>query len=336
MAAIKRYGLLTFGLLRHLRADAGVHVIRFRNGRPVKSGRGLAFWFSPHRASIAELPVDDRDMVLFFRGRSKDFQAVTVQGNLTWRVANPNVLGLRVDFSIDLKTGRYTGKPVEQIEGLLTGMSQQLATQYFAQSSVHDLLDAGIEPLRLRLEQGLAGSERLAAMGIEIVAIRLATIAPTAELERALQTPTFESLQQKADEAVFERRALAVEKERAIAENELHNKTELARQEQELIAQEAANGRNRAEAAREALQIAADGEASRIRAVEQASADMEHARIAIYRDLPQHVLLGLAARAFAEKLTKVDSLNVTPDMLASVLGELGRSARPASGDVGRA
>jgi regulator of protease activity HflC (stomatin/prohibitin superfamily) len=331
MAEIKRYGFM-----RHLRADAGVHVMRFRNGRPVRSGRGLAFWFVPHRASIAELPVDDRSMVLFFKGRSKDFQAVTVQGNLTWRVADPDVLGMRVDFSIDLKTGRYTAKPVEQIEGLLTGMSQQLATQYFAQGTVHELLDAGIEPLRVRLEQGLSGSERLAAMGIEIVAIRLMAIAPTTELERALQTPTFESLQQKADEAVFERRALAVEKERAIAENELHNKTELARREQELIAQEAANARNRAEGVRESMQISADGEASRIRAVEQASADMEQARIAIYRDLPPHVLLGLAARAFAEKLTKVDQLNVTPDMLASVINELGRTSRLASGSAGSA
>jgi regulator of protease activity HflC (stomatin/prohibitin superfamily) len=336
MADIKTFGFLTFGFLRHLRADAGVHVMRFRNGRPVKSGRGLAFWFIPHRASIAELPVDDRNMVLFFKGRSKDFQAVTVQGNLTWRVADPDVLGMRVDFSIDLKTGRYRSKPVEQIEDLLTGMSQQLATQYLAQGTVHELLNAGIEPLRVRLEQGLGGSERLTATGVEIVAIRLAAIAPTAELERALQTPTFEGLQQKADEAVFERRALAVEKERAIAENELHNKTELARREQELIAQEAANARNRAEGACDAMQIAADGEAGRIRTVEQANTDMEQARFAIYRDLPAHVQLGLAARAFAEKLTKVDHLNVTPDMLASVLGELGRSTRIASGGAGSA
>ena len=331
MADIKRYGFM-----RHLRADAGVHVMRFRNGRPVRSGRGLAFWFVPRRASIAELPMDDRDMVLFFRGRSKDFQAVTVQGNLTWRVADPNVLGTRVDFSIDLKSGRHTAKPVEQIEALLTGMSQQLATQYFAQAAVHDLLNAGIEPLRLRLEQGLGGNERLAAMGIEIVAIRLAAIAPSAELERALQTPTFEGLQQKADEAVFERRALAVEKERAIAENELHNKTELARREQDLIAQEAANARNRAEGTREAMQIAADGEASRVRTVEQARADMEQARMAIYRDLSSHVLLGLAARELAGKLTKIDHLNVTPDLLATVLGEFGRSTRLPSGEAGRA
>jgi regulator of protease activity HflC (stomatin/prohibitin superfamily) len=318
MADIRKYGFI-----RHLRSDASVHVARFHNGRVAKSGRGLAFWFLPQRASIAELPMDDRDTVMFFKGRSKDFQAVTVQGTLTWRVADPDVLGMRVDFSIDLKSGRYTAKPVEQVDALLTGMSQQLATQYFAQTNVQGLLDAGIEPLRARLEAGLGG-EQLTQMGIAIVAIRLASVAPSAELERALQTPTFEGLQQKADQAVFERRALAVEKERAIAENELHNKTELARRESELISQEAANARHRAEGAREAQQIAADGEASRMRIVEQARADMEQARIAIYRDLPSHVLLGLAAREVAGKLTRIDHLNVTPDLLATVLGELGK------------
>jgi regulator of protease activity HflC (stomatin/prohibitin superfamily) len=175
----------TYGFLRHLRADAGVHVVRFRNGRAVRSKRGLAFWFLPHRASIAELPMDDRNMVLFFKGRSKDFQAIAVQGNLNWRVADPNVLGMRVDFSIDLKTGRYTGKPLEQIEALLTGMSQQLATQYFARHSVHELLAAGIEPLRARLEEGLGRSARLIAMGIEIVAIRLIGVTPSAAGARA-------------------------------------------------------------------------------------------------------------------------------------------------------
>lgn len=330
MADIKKYGFI-----RHLRSDAGVHVMRFRNGRAVKSGRGLSFWFLPQRASIAELPMDDRDTVLFFKGRSKDFQAVTVQGTLTWRVADPDVLGTRVDFSIDLKSGRHTAKPVEQIDSLLTGISQQLATQYFAQTEVQGLLDAGIEPLRARLEAGLGG-ERLAAMGVAIVAIRLAAIAPSAELERALQTPTFEGLQQKADQAVFERRALAVEKERAIAENELHNKTELARRESELIGQEAANARRRAEGAREAEQIAADGEASRLRSVEQARADMEQARFANYRDLPSQVVLGMAARELAGKLTKIDHINITPDLLATLLGELGRRAPGASGEAGHA
>jgi hypothetical protein len=198
---------------------------------------------------------------------------------------------------------------------------------------VQALLDAGLEPLRARLEAGL-GDERLAAMGIAIVAIRLASIAPSAELERALQTPTFEGLQQKADQAVFERRALAVEKERAIAENELHNKTELARRESELIDQEAANARRRAEGARDAEQIAADGEASRLRSVELARAEMEQARFNNYRDLPSEVILGMAARELAGKLTKIEHVNITPDLLATLLGEFNKRTPPASGKAG--
>jgi regulator of protease activity HflC (stomatin/prohibitin superfamily) len=320
MADIRKYPIV-----RHLRSDASVHVTHFRRGRVAHSGRGLAFWFVPQRASIAELPVDDRNMVLFFKGRSRDFQAITVQGTMTWRVANASLLGNRVDFSIDLATGKHTGKPVEQIEALLTGMAQQLATQYFMEANVHDLLEAGIEPLRQRLESNLAGLERLTAMGIEVVAIRLSSIAPTTELERALQTPTFEALQQKADQAVFERRALAVEKERAIAENELQNKTELARRATQLITQEAANARSRAEGERNAKQVEADGEAGRLRVVEEARNELEHARIAIYQDIPVHVLLGLAARELASKLNRIDHLNVTPDLLATLMGELGKT-----------
>jgi regulator of protease activity HflC (stomatin/prohibitin superfamily) len=320
MAEIKKYPFF-----RHLRSDASVHVARFRKGRLVESGRGIAFWFMPGRASVAELPMDDRDMVLFFNGRSKDFQAISVQGNLTWRVADANVLNSRIDFSINLASGRHQSNPIEQIEGLLTGMAQQIATQYLAEGSVHHLIDSGIEPLRSRLEESLTGMARLKEMGLEIVAIRLAAIAPTAELERALQTPTFEALQQKADQAVFERRALAVDKERAIAENEMANKIELARRETQLISQEAANARSKAEGDRDAQQIEADGSASRIRAVDRARTEMEQERIAIYRDLPPQVLLGLAARELAGKLTKIDQLNIAPDLLGQLLGEMGKA-----------
>jgi len=320
MAEIKKYGML-----RHLRSDANVHIIRFSGGKVVQSGRGRTFWFLPHRTSIAEVPMDDRDMVLFFKGRSKDFQALNVQGNLTWRVVDAGVLGSRVDFSLDLATGRHIAKPMEQISALLTGMAQQVATQYFAGAAIHDLLEAGIEPLRAQLEQSLCGAANLSTLGIEVAAIRLSTISPTVELEKALQTPTFEALQQKADQAMYERRALAVEKERAIAENELQNKTELAKRETQLIAQESANARSRAEGTRDAKQVEADAEAGRIRSVEQAHTDMEQARIAIYRELPVQVLLGLAARELAGKLDKIEHLNVTPDLLATILGELGKT-----------
>ena len=77
MATIRR-----FGVLSQLRSEASRYVIRFRNGRARQSGRGLVFWFRPETASVSEVPMDDREMTLFVRGRSQDFQTVAVQGSV--------------------------------------------------------------------------------------------------------------------------------------------------------------------------------------------------------------------------------------------------------------
>jgi len=84
-------------------------------------------------------------------------------------------------------------------------------------------------------------------MGLMMASLRILEIRPSAELEKALQTPTRESIQQDADEATFKRRALAVDKESAIAENELQNRIELATREEQLITQHGLNERRRVE-----------------------------------------------------------------------------------------
>lgn len=310
-----------FGFLAQLRSEASNHVIRYRGGRPRQSGRGLVFWFRPETASIAEIPMDDREMTLFVKGRSQDFQTISIQGTIGWHVIDPERLAERIDFSIALNTGRPQGEPVDKIEARITGIANQAVLQYLAQMPVRALLDAGPEPLRRQVAAALAGDAALADIGVAAVAVRLTNLAPSSELERALQTPTFEALQQKADEATFERRALAVEKERAIAENELVTRTELARQEKLLIAEEAGNARNRAAGVAEASEVEAAAEANRIRTVEGARADAEKQRIAVYRDLPPAILLGLAAQQLAGKLETIEHVNITPDLLATVLGE---------------
>jgi len=317
--------ITNFGIVARLRSDASHHVIRYRNGRIRQSGRGLVFWFRPETASVAEVPMDDREMTLFVKGRSADFQQVNVQGILGWRVAEPDRVAERIDFTISLANGQYIREPIERIETRLAGLVNQATLQYLAEAPVRALLDAGVEPLRQRLEAALANDPALTEIGLAIVAVRLNNLAPSSELERALQTPTFEALQQKADEAMFERRALAVDKERAIAENELGNKTELARREKQLIAEESENARNRATGLAEAQRVEAEAEAGRIRIVESAKAEAEQAHIAVYRDLPPAVLLGLAARELAGNLDTIEHLNVTPDLLAAVMREF----RPA-------
>ena len=111
---------------------------------------------------------------------------------------------------------------------LLTGLAREFADSYIKGLGVRAVLESGLSPLQAALNLGLVQNETLGDMGLSVITARVAALRPSSELARALQAPTFESLQQKADEATFARRALAVDKERAIAENELANQIELA------------------------------------------------------------------------------------------------------------
>jgi len=280
--------MTSIGIFTHLRSEPNFHVIRYRNGEKTASGKGLAFWFMPIGTSVAEVPTDDRELQYIFQGRSQDFQSVTIQGELTYRVIDPEVLADRIDFSINLKNGLHLGEPIEQLATLFTGIVQKHAIKYLAGKPVRDLVTEGPEHVQQIIDTGLASETVFADMGLEIVSLRVTELKPIAELEKALQVPTRERIQQNADEATFERRALAVEKESAIAENELQNRIDLATREEQLIAQEGQNEHRRVQedaAASEAnirARITRDQmetDALVVQSNQQAEADAQQARI---------------------------------------------------------
>ena len=288
MAEIRR-----FLLFRRLRAEASSHIIVFRRGARRRSGRGLAFRFNPDRTSIVEIPLDDRDTDFVFQVRSRDYQVVTVQGTITWRAAAPDALADRVDFTIDLRTGRLRTDPLERIASLLIGLAQYQAARYIEHRDVQSLLAEGAAPIQDGIAAGLAADTRLREMGIALVTVRLAGVSPSADLARALEAPTFERAQGSADEASFARRAAAVEKARAIAENDLATKIELARRQSALIAQEDENARRVAGGKAAAAAIDAESIANRIRITEAARNEAEGQQLALLKDLDPAVLQSL-------------------------------------------
>jgi regulator of protease activity HflC (stomatin/prohibitin superfamily) len=328
MARISRYPFLS-----HLRSEASTHVIRYRNGRAVRAGRGLAFWFRPLDTVIAEIPLDDQELSFLFHGRSADLQEVVAQGIITFRVTDPDVLAGRIDFGVDLATGLHTKTPIDQIAARLTGLAQQHAWAVMAATSLRELVANGVGRLREQIGAGLAADESLTAMGLAIASVRVSAVQPSAEVEKALAAPIRERIAADADEAAFARRAAAVDKERAIAENELANRIELARREVTLVEQEGVNERKKAAEVAAASRITAEGnartrrigaeaEATAIKLVERERNASESDRIAVYRDLAPAVLMGLAAREFAGKIETIEHLNLTPDLLGTVLTDL--------------
>ncbi|MEU5535469.1 SPFH domain-containing protein [Streptomyces sp. NPDC020362] len=301
---------------RHLRGAPTAHIRHHRSGTLVHDGPGLSFWFRPLTAALSEVPVDDRELAMTFHARTSDFQDVSVQATVTYRIADPAVAAARLDFSVDPDTGAWRGTPLEQLGTLLTETAQQHALDVLARTPLSAALADGVTAVRERVAAGLGAEPRLPATGIEVVAVRVMALRPEPEVERALRTPARELIQQEADRATYERRAVAVERERTIAENELASRIELARREEQLVEQRGTNARREAEeqAAADAVRARAEAErsvtlarAEAARSVELAEAEAARTLKLTEAEAARSLKLAEAEAARAERIARAEA-----------------------------
>lgn len=339
MATISR-----FPFVRHLRADSNQHILVYSRGRVVRRGTGIAFFFNPLGVAVAQVPVEDCEAGFILRERSADFQEVVLQGTITYRFSDHVQAASRLNFSVSLAHGAWLEPPLERLANFWSQKIQTPARDYLVSVPLEEALRSGANNCRAAIETALRTDPEIEAMGLEVVSVQITAVSPSAEMEKAFQTPTREAVQQRADEAVFSRRALAVEKERAIKENELATEVELARRQDELIQKQGQNRLREVEmeagaemarldaqvrrdtlaatAAAEQLLVKsrADADARRLR--DEAAAEGERRRVEIYAAAPERVALGLALQQLAGKIETIQHLNLTPDLLGASLQQL--------------
>ena len=328
MATIHRYPFFS-----HATSSATRALFQGRRGKLVNRGSGASFWFRPLNTSLSEVPVDDMEFGNIFRVTTSDRQEVSVQTALTVRIAAPELTARRMDFEIDQRTGEWTGQPLQNLQNRLAESAKQFAAEVVARESLRAVLDDGLRLVRDAIAEGLSGEGQLGGAGVEVLGVRVVAVRADEELERALQTRIREEAQADADRATYDRRAQAVDRERAIKENELNNRTELARREAELVELQGTNERrrteqelerdrlrNEAEAANRRLRVEAGAdEVARIAEAENAALQ---ARLAVFSAGEPAAVLAAVAPEVLSALPKIDSLTLTPDLLAGGVSRL--------------
>ncbi len=337
MATIKRYPWIS-----HFLGSPTGYVVHLQKGAVRHRGVGQAFWFRPAASVLSEVPVDDQELPTLFHAITRDHQDVSIQANVTYRFVDPVSVASRLDFDLQ-QPGPASSGGKEQVATIIGQLCQSHAIDHIATTTLAQSLERGVSELRQLLTEALRTDTRLVSTGIEILGVQVLAVRPEAEVERALQTPVREQLQAEADRAVYERRAVAVERERTISENEMASQIELASRRERLVAQEGANARRAAEekaaagliqanAEAERQGIGAAAEANQVRLVGEAQAAREAATMEVYRGMDQATLLALAFREAAGSLPNIGNLTVTPDLLSGALAGLFRVPGAAAVD----
>jgi hypothetical protein len=279
----------------YFKGEPSVHVIRYRRGGVIAQGPGLAFWYLRYNTSIAMVPIVAQDAPFIFNEATRDFQVVAIQGSLLYRITSPLEAARAVNYAIDPRTGRYRSDDPAKLGQRLVNI-----VQGHTRSQVIDLpLEQAMTKVKDLAADVLAriqGEPLLASLGVAVEGLHFASVSATPEMRKALEADYREALQQRADQAIYARRAKAVEEERRIKQREMDTEVELENQKKALVEMQANNRVTLA----------------------QAEAKAEELKLAAYAQLAPQQLMSLAFKEWAAGGGKIGNVTVTPDMLGQI------------------
>jgi len=324
--------------------DSKTYVIHYKKGKIIEEGLGLAFYASTRKSSIEAVPVGSKDIPFIFTESTSDFQTVTVQGQITYKVDDPKKLASVMDFTVDFY-GDYKTNDSEKLEQRLINEAQTASTSLIQTMELRQAI-TNAKNIQQKIFEGLTQSDTVNSLGIRIMAINIIAIKPTPEMAKALETTTREKLQQEADQAIYERRNFAVEQERIIKESVLN--TEIAMQEKQKQIAEKRMERERLEKENKKtlrlLEVNADIEVEKQKQQlidiqienDKKLADSEKYSIAAklepYKNMDWRILssivpksakneIAMAFRHLAENAENIKNLNISPNLLQSLLSQ---------------
>jgi hypothetical protein len=312
-------------MFAYMKTAPTTYVLHYQNGRVRREGPGLAFWYFRPASTIVAVPLASRDVPFAFSEVSADFQPVTLQGQLTYRVADPKRLAGLLDFSVR-PSGQHLSDDPEKVADRLVQTAQIFARAIVQRLTLREALVSS-DTIVAEVVAALRDAEPVRMLGVEILSLTVLAIKPTPDIARALEADARETLQRKADEAIYARRNAAVEQERLIKESELE--TEIAVQEKQRHMREAQIAADIAVEERRTALVEKRSENERRDAETRAYAlekTLEPVRNVEWKTLlalsaggaDPKLMIALAFRELAENAAKIGELNVTPDLLKSL------------------
>ena len=338
-----------FGL-RYAKTSPSTYVIQYRNGQPVREGTGLAFFYFAPNASLVSVPLESVDVPFMFNEVSSDFQEVTVQGQVTYRVADPNIIASLMNFTLK-PNGEYVSEDPTRLPQRVVNAVQVQLRSVLSGRSLHELL-RGWEQMVQSVRDGLRRPDGLASLGLELVNLAVLAVRPNPETARALESTVREQILKQADDAMYLRRNSAIEQERAVKENELNTEiaietkkrqireTQLEAeraalerrqqiQDQEMAGRIALEDKNKAltdlrvENARKEAEAKAYAVGSVMKAVQ--GVDPKVLQALTVGNADPSALIAMAFQGLAENAERIGELNISPDLLQQ-LSAKGRAA----------
>ncbi len=333
--------------IRFIKSQPTTYLIEYKSGKIVRQGAGLSFLYFAPTTTLAAIPSGSSDESFIFQHVTADFQTITVQGNIVYRISEPTKAASMLNFALKSDGKGYESDDPEKLRQRVLSTVEVLSQKFTKSLVLKEALLAS-DKLVQEINAELKISAEITALGIEVQGIAVLAIKPTPETARALEAEAREGILRMSDEAIFVRRNAAIENERTIRESELD--TEVAveqkkrtirekqmeaeasvqRKQQELLdrkmdADIALEEKRKSFVSKnvENTKAITEAEAHRVAAVMQAmeKADPRIVQALAAAGMQPSQLIAQAFVGIAERADKIGQFNMSPDLLQTLLAQ---------------
>lgn len=321
------------------------YVMVNRNGRMVKEGTGLSLIYNNMRTDVLVIPQTAFDGAFAFDEMvTADYQTVCVQGAVTCAISDYGKAVKMADFTYAKDYEKKKKAAIELFLKRINNVVKAIVIRETGKREVRTVIKLADEMAAL-ITEGLAADQTIENLGVSVLAVNILGIVARPETRKALEAAAREQILKEQDDAIYKRRNAAIEQERLIRENELNTEIKVAQKEKEkkekeqeikkrLLETDLEMRLERQEREQEIVKL--EVENARARADEQAyeAAEMmkvyENVNVALIEacamaKMDPKTLMAKAFLEMGENADKIGSLNMTPDLLAGIMGQVRRA-----------
>lgn len=222
--------------IKYKKFEPTEYVMKVKKGQIVQKGLGLSFFYNTMTTSMMVLPATAFDASFAFDNiMTSDFQSVSVQGDISYAIADYEKAARMVDFSY--KNSKQENQEVlneakQKMSKRIMNLAKVYVTKFISTKNVRTAIISG-DALAANLRENMKQDETMQEFGLELVSISILGIMAKLDTQRALEAATREEILKQQDDAIYKRRNAAIEQERVVKENELNTEIKIAEKEKE-------------------------------------------------------------------------------------------------------
>jgi hypothetical protein len=163
--------------IKHIKFDSMTYVIHFKNGKIKREGRGLSFFYFSPNSSIVAIPMGSNDLPFIFNESTHDYQTVTIQGQISYKINAPKTLADILDFTVT-DIGQYKKNDIENLNQRVINIAQTATSSYIHDINLKDAIRSAKE-IEEKILDGLISSPAIGMLGIEILGANILAVTAT-------------------------------------------------------------------------------------------------------------------------------------------------------------